>query len=387
LRDQAIIEIKNPDNRNAGPMFLGLSLLQSMTSMEIDLSFAKIDSQDLTDISLYAPNFDGSPFRATNLYGASLPNATFHGSSFEGTNFPAAKLRFAQFQDATFTGPASFRSADLYGVAFDRAQLCKVDFSKAGLVNATFWKASFPKQQEKFLANFPNSPWWVATGWTKEQLQWLQNAPFNPKEIAATKPFRDQIGRYESIVNVVGAAIRRDEFALAIGRNNLAWQLAIWGVCMQQCPGIPDAESEANSAVDLITGLLNRAEERAEENVKNRFRQKLATMLDTRGYIRLQKGSLEAAKSDLAQAVQVGRNAPDGGTLFHYSVALLAHKQIGEATEILKRSLEEQGYRPSHELRNLWHYLGASTGEYNRLLLQRIETMSLKPDPEKPCPD
>ncbi len=382
-RDHAITEIKNPDSRNNLRMFRRLSVLQGITSMEIDLSPAKVDSLDLGKISLYAPNFDGSPFTATNLYKAFLPNATFHGSSFERTDFSAANLRFAQFQDATFKGPVSFRLADLYGVAFDRAQLCEVDFSGAGLGNATFWKASFPKQEEKFLANFKNSPWWLASGWTKAHLQWLQNSPFKPEAIAVTQPFTDQITKYR---NLLSTASRSDTFALAVGGNNLAWQLAIWGVCVQQqCAGIPDAEQEASNAVELIRGLL----QRADQDLKDDFRQKLAPMLDTRGYIRLQKGDLKGAKSDLEEAVQIGGNAlGDGDILFHYAAALKALDQMEDATKYLKLSLDE-GYRPSHELRHLWRYIGGSTGEYkyNSLLLERIEKMSFQSDPEKSCPD
>jgi Pentapeptide repeats (8 copies) len=379
LRDRAIIAIKitNPKKPDHRLMFRALSVFQTLTSMEINLSPARIYDQNLSKITLYAPNFDDADFQDTNLNGAVMPNATFHGSSFEGTDFSEAKLRFAQFQRAIFEGPTSFRLADLYGVAFDRAQLCEVDFSGAGLGNATFWNASFPTKKEKFLANFRNSPWWLASGWTKLQLHWLHDVPFEPEAIAATQPFKDQITRYRNILDSA-----KDDLARAAGKNNLAWQMAIWGACVQQkCPGMPDAEEEASNAVTLLQGLL----ERSEQDIKNELRLTLAQLLDTRAYIRLQKNNQNGALSDLEDAIAASGDAsPEGQILFHYSVALKALNRP-EATEYLRRSFKDD-YYPSHELRHLWSYISAE-GDYNKLLLDRVDRIAIQPDPAKACPD
>ena len=386
LRNNAIVGIKDPvtnrDDRK--DLFRRLSRLQNITSIEINLSPARVDRLDLTNIRLYAPNFDGSSFTGTRLDGAILPNATLHGGSFEGTNFPKAKLRFAQFQDATFQGPTSFLGADLYGVAFDRAELCEVDFSEAGLGNATFWGASFPQRKDKFLDNFRDSPWWLASGWTKEHLQWLQESPFKPEVIAKSGPFIGQVKQYEDLLGTLSGA-----FALAVGNNNLAWELATWGVCVQQrCQEIPDAEEKADAAVKLISERWDKAE--ASDSNKKILSQRLASILDTRGYIRLQKGKLQDADKDLEQAVKLGESAPSEEALFHYSVALKALDKAQEATGYLKRSFDG-GYRPSHELRNLWRYIDTGKEddagrEYKKQMWEGIEKMSVQAKPLKTCP-
>src|SRR5260221_7645189 len=123
--------------------------------------------------------------------------------------------------------------------------------------------------------------------------------------------------------------------------------------------------------------------------VKSNLSQKVSAMLDTRGYIRLQKGNLEGAKADLEEAVKWGGDTPDGATLFHYSVALKALNRVDEATTYLKRSFDQDYYRPSHELQNLWRYLATSPQdkageEYRTQLFQRIESMSQQANQVQP---
>jgi len=159
-----------------------LSYYQKFMTMQegaFDFSGIHFEDIELPGLQIYFPNFSQATFKGVNFSGARFPNASFGDTRFgvlvkkdkkvKTNDFSKASLEFSQFREARIAS-TSFAGATLYRATFDRACLSDVDFSGADVRAASFWAVEF---NEGFEQRFRNTGWWLAAGWSSEQINKL----------------------------------------------------------------------------------------------------------------------------------------------------------------------------------------------------------------------
>ncbi|MBA1139445.1 pentapeptide repeat-containing protein [Mesorhizobium neociceri] len=381
LSERAIVAIKKTALRDSNGESVRDSLwqlglyqpLQKPYDLSGNILYREVKAPGL---KLNAPNFSSATFISVDLQGSDLHNASFSNTSITGSNFNGANLSLTQFREANIAG-TSFADAGLYRAIFDRACIGEdVNFEGADLRLASFWGATFD-DRFPFDSKFRNSPWWLAEGWNSRQIAALLTA--------------EQAGFFESKgfeKHIWPAHVKERAAANSPGasENQLAWDLATWGLPPPATPPLPSPslslDQICSSRVTVRASELSRPElalDAAEEAVCIVQRLKksdsapnltwnLANLQDTRAYVLLQSGrSTEAA--DIYRNEVTPILDKDGGALFRAAVAHQAIDDRDLALAFLKRSVELR-YVPSHEMHTLRAYI---KGDFQKAIYEQID--------------
>lgn len=405
IRKQSIIyklakisnDAKHKDiyNKRQRDNFEKISQYQKYSSVDIDLSAIDFNDVDLSGLSLHNLQFlragltnvtfgNGAREIAVN----DIKNAKFYESHIQGSRFIGSDLTFAQFRNADIE-KSYFKEAKLYRAAFDDARLSDVDFEGADLRLTTFWNTSFDRN---FATHFKGTAWWLAVGWTPDQITELLKQPIDRNNIVNIPGFSEAIGLAKEKIRLSAGRFDR-----AIALNVLAWTLAIYGVDLlpvgkstsvdnffkgkskavseEQCGDKTKPPDNALGAAIEAHCLINVPGKREEK-----YTTYAAILEDTLGYILLQSGETNRAAIHLANALRLGASTQNPDTRFRYAVAEFASGRPADAERDMTSSIEK-GYIPTHERVRLMKYLlGTPLGA-------RLDAFLAKAHPPRFAPD
>lgn len=334
-----------------------------------DFSNAHLANLDLNDVSMRDTNFANATLKGVAFDRSNLPAARFINSKMEGAKGPNGEARNARFVSTVMTSArfdgstlssVKFNGARLNFSSFDRVLFCEgIDFSGADIRMVSFQNVKFDGTSVPI---FRNTVWWLAAGWSLEQVR-LLSTRYADIRVTETKGFEDEM--LEHNVNIGHSA--RGTIDRANALNGKAWTLATYGVSANK---YEEAEKIALEAIEIAKNIAVP-------------KTTLANFQDTLAYVRLQQGKTAEAIQLLAEAVA---NDTDPGLRFRYAVALNATDNTKDAAENLKLSVSTTAgnYTPSHELFLLRNYIGGEfKGLLNHLLNERPVPDISRPEP---CP-
>jgi hypothetical protein len=346
-------------------IFTSIHGLRKYGDAPVDLSHIPLHDLDLSDIDLTNSRFLTTVLSNINFSSEKsqrdLTYIPFDDSLIIKSFFTASDLSFSQFLNATLI-ETSFSNANLFRAAFDNARLCDVNFAGASLEQATFWNSYI---DEATIASLGNTAWWLAKGWSVDQLRILSHQ--DPVEMTQSKAFVEQRKEAEhQIANVP----RGDVLARANALNNLAWELATSKVDVASKSSPPPTEesckfdgmtpSNAQDAATEALCIVNRIEADKDSPTYKDRASYIAVAKpqyqDTLGYILLQSGNKEDALKYLKDAYEHVLTAERGEVLFRLAVAKNASNDP-EALSYMRKSLDEMGYVPTHEFGTLKQFL------------------------------
>ncbi|MGY3695094.1 uncharacterized protein YjbI with pentapeptide repeats [Bradyrhizobium sp. USDA 3240] len=292
---------------------------------KLDLSDRSLKATNSIDLKgLIAPrqwNFNRAELENVDLRNSVLPAARFTESGIDNSHFDEAKLEDAEFSRARISD-TSFSRSNLSRTVFDFARLCGVDFSEADVSEASFSEVRYDS-----LPNFKNSAWWLASGWTLQQVDALA------KQFGGSTPdipiFRRELDRFKKLLDA-----NKDPATLEYvkAQDGIAWTYAIHGLDLDAAEA---ASRLSRDSIAKLTGLSNFHTHKIQSYTA-----------DTLGYILLQKGQVEEAVRLLEDAAGFEQNP---GAVFRYGLALSRYGRDDEALNILN-SPAAASYSPSHEL-------------------------------------
>ena len=254
------------------------------------LSFTTFEGVDLTAADVSAANLDGCTFYLCRL-GVSgrapkFTHASFAGSSMKGANIPGADFSEAVLRDLDLTG------AVLTDAKFVNASVDGADFTGSTIAEA----------------DFTGTAWWLASGWTSSQISDL-SARYPVKELAKSLRYKLEMDEFD---------LDPDERDVQL--NNRAWHRAVRGA-------------------DLDLALAD-----VEQSLKERPDAPAA--LDTRAYIRLQRGDAEGALHDSKRSVAKRKEA---SCIYRLALAEMASRDRVSAARHFAEAAR-LGYKPTFEL-------------------------------------
>jgi tetratricopeptide (TPR) repeat protein len=321
------------------------SVFAKATINSLLLERSKIQSSDFGKVVSLQVNFKGAIVNDTEFVEATLQGGQFDQAQIHSAHFQNSNLILSSFQNATLS-QVNFADGNLAGAVFNNAKLIGVDFSRAYLNYASFLGTTIAAED---LSRFKGSSWWLAKGWTSDQLRKLvKNFPredfvSSPRFTLLMKDFLTKIDK------------SKDDQTRAWNENSFAWFLAICG------EDLITAEKYAKSAVQIAKDQL------LQERDSTRWRKlsrDYSADLDTLAYILMQENRLSEAQSDLEEAVTIDENAgaaADPETYYKYAIVL---RKGGQNELALKmENLSTKGkYTPTHELLLLPQLLGQLAG-------------------------
>lgn len=300
----------------------------------------------LDGIQTTAPFFPLATFINCTLKSATMPYAIFDDSIINGTDFSSANLRFSRFDRSTIRR-SSFESADLYRAEFNDVKLNNVSFVNANVAFASF-RMKFEAPED--MPNFTGSAWWLAYGWTSDQVDELSNRYPLYQYLRSPAYFRRIQQAFDAVAESQPGTLTNAEKL-----NDVAWLYATSGGDLE------DAESFVVYAISTLNAL--------EAPISpDSYRRTLANFLDTLGYVLLQRAARQKSpghplrdNESLPRSVEVLREAraarPSGETDFRLAVALIATaesdgnpKMRDDAMEMAQNVVRDANYIPSHEL-------------------------------------
>ena len=321
-------KLKNPLLPRDERLVVLKKLLASGDADFSDLQLNQIDFKGSGD--LFKAKFGNASLRLANLESANLGGADFSnadlervslvGAQLKASNFASAKLQFADLSYANLID-ADFTNADLSG-----ASLIECDMTGARVGGAKLSEATI----------FKDTAWWFASGWTESDIKLLSKSSPHVEIIKAT--------RYTATIERLNSAVKEapDAESGAIPRNERAWFRATHGVELDK------ASEDAQLSVELMRKLTS-----PNPNGKKN----LGEALDTKGYIRLQRGDYKAAEEFLKEAAGYLGATDDcesmpkeaGVTIYHLATAL---ERLGRQSDADSRfeCAKLNKYKPTHEL-------------------------------------
>jgi uncharacterized protein YjbI with pentapeptide repeats len=364
-----------------------------------NFSRARLANLDLSQLKLYAPKFVEAELFYVTLNEANLPNVSFSDSRITESHFDRASLEFGQFARAEIQN-TSFVRANLYRATFNQAALCKVNFSEADLRKTWFREVEFDKG---FAPTFKGAPWWLALGWSRDQIEALSNqSSGDVKDMAS---FQRDMKRTNDDLN----ATKPGTFDRAIALNVVAWTRATYGDipktpvapskieprCLKEgkldeqdqkvcgrcltSDDIPDNALDSAEQAICIVKSLNRleGENASYDALENVFK-------DTLAYVLMQRDNKEEMKKAAMYLNAILNDPilqPPGESIFRNAVARFylapdqpdQKKETEEAIKQLKIAMGARDYVPSHELHTL---NGQMQGEFWKELLGQIDTVN-----------
>jgi uncharacterized protein YjbI with pentapeptide repeats len=295
---------------------------------ERDKAFARLvaATSELTNQQFRLINFERgrinkADFSGSNLHGARFDGTFFNDVKFVGANLSRSSLVAAQFIKVDFTEAklvgANFRGADLTDSTF-----WKADLRNAVLAEAAFSNARMDGALNVDSADFKEAEWWLAIGWTPDQMREFERR-WPHRKIAATARYRNAIeSRISAVTNALPGLEQADHL------NDLAWHRAIHGTDLEQ------ALREASEAVEIL-GSSGRTPS-------------LDLALDTLGYIQLQLGQNKEAP-DTFSRISWDRTSTPAEMFYRYGVALSRVGRNSEAQRYFYLAKQKK-YEPTHEL-------------------------------------
>lgn len=323
-----------------------------------NISLTRDDGNPIDLKKLKGPqwNFVGAAMRNVDLSEGDLPAAQFSESSIARSHFKKANLEKASFAEARISS-TSFSNSKLNNAVFDSAQLCDVDFSESDLSEVSFRRVRYDD-----LPDLRKTAWWLASGWTLEQVDAIT------KRFGGASP---DIKGFRSRLEKSNKKLETNQdpatFEYVKARDELGWTCATYGMDICSTYGID------RKALDAAKEAYERAKElKIEPYVKGRL---VSYAADTLGYLLMQKGQIEEALPLLEQA---GKSMQNPGATFRYALALNKNGNEERAIESLSSAIK-RGYLPTHEL-YLLRKLFSQSGNFNTAFA------SHQPEPEKPPP-
>jgi uncharacterized protein YjbI with pentapeptide repeats len=280
---EVVAKIQKPGAKLRGADLAGLTL-----------SFSTLERVDLTGADVSDTTWDGSRFIGCRLTVRGDAPIFRHAVMFD-TQMNGAAIPKADFSEAELTN-VDFRGAVLTGARFRGVSMDGIDFSGATIDGA----------------DFSGTPWWLARGWTAQQIDDL-SARFPVSAYKASLRYKLDLENAE-----------RSDPAYVL--NEVAWCRAIRGT-------------------DLDLALKD-----ADESVK--MQPEDAARLDTRAYIRLQLGDAGGALADARKAVTSvteTQGSVYGGYFYRLALAEKAAGDHESAAKHFSQSVRE-GYLPTYEL-------------------------------------
>lgn len=424
-----------------------LALVQPWTP-PYDLSGTrKLTNISFEGLTLYAPNFSNVKFSKIQIPTAQLPAASFNESAMgidgkssnpgespfkwndastwfrrvpywhnvkwnhpkswlhsepdwskvKWNEFTGAELRSSQFREAQIVS-TSFSGADLYRAVFDRAVLCDVNFTHADLLNASFWGAFL---DDRTIGWLRKTAWWVATGWSADDLKKLKKDPsdsqnhsvFPPTTAEDRRALRQALRgspRFRNEVEIPAGETRLGTFGRAVALNDMAWALANWEIdeenlekpspCDQPKRAPADALDAASQAICIIEALKKEgSQEKGSQETDYDYW--LANFRDTLAYILMQANRMPEAEA-LYKEDMKGTEA-DGGRLFRYAVALYVNHKESDAKPKFETAIRNKQYLPTTELQNLSKYVPEYVVD---MAYAAFEAAYPDPKPDPKCP-
>ncbi|MGY3532251.1 pentapeptide repeat-containing protein [Bradyrhizobium sp. USDA 4452] len=265
-------------------------------------------------------NFKRAELANVDLRKSSLPAAQFTESAIADSHFDEATLEDANFSGARISD-TSFPRSNLSRTVFDLAQLCRVDFSAADVDEASFTGIRYDN-----LPNFKNTAWWLASGWTHEQIDALtEQFGGSNSDIPS---FRRELNHFEKLLEA-----NKDPTTLEFvkAQDGIAWTYAIYGLDLDRAEA---ASRQSREGIAKLKGLSDFHTQKLQSYTE-----------DTLGYILLQKGKIDESVALLQDAARFGQNP---GAMFRYALALSKSGRNEEARKLLNTATAN--YAPSHEL-------------------------------------
>ena len=281
---------------------------------------AESDFADITfdDLKARNANFFRAIIQGVRFPQAKLAEARFSESTISDSSFAHANLELARFDGATIQR-TDFNYSRLWRSIFDEAKLENVKFTGADIRSASFRGISLENDK----IDFTDAPWWLAIGWTLDDLSLLA-------ERYPTSGFKNS----ETFKTERGRLLKRiDEWRTPAERvqnlNDFAWMVATSDA------DLAEGQKRAEEAIKILTG----------SDVKDDY--KLASVRDTLGYILLQMGKAQPAKTEFEQSLALDKTSRE--TKFRLAVTLYVLPEKDKAFELLRESIAD-GYQPTHEL-------------------------------------
>lgn len=224
---------------------------------------------------------------------------------------------------------ANLSGADLSGVYFTYVDLRQADLRRANAEAATFSGSEFEDAKVEKMniagARFEGSNWWMAVGWTEQQIDDLVRQ-YPPEVFMITERYRRGEASLQSVVDGTTGKDRGDAL------NNLAWY-------------------RATNGADLIAAYTD-----IERAIRQGDPEHTFHYLDTRGYVRLRLKEYVAAVDDLQEAADIlageaksgRRHAEMGAVYYHLGLAYEGIKDLENAKASFKAAVAA-GYTPSYE--------------------------------------
>jgi tetratricopeptide (TPR) repeat protein len=261
-----------------------------------------------------------------------LSNAAFSQSVIVNSKFDKTSLELSRF-DGAMIADTSFSNAKLYRSIFDGALFCQnVQFSMSDVRSASFRYVTFDGGH---VPQFNGTAWWLAVGWSMQQVQSLAAQPSDVK-YKDTQAFKDDMQYYQQLLSQES----KPTIAQAMALNGKAWALATYGI------DLADAERLSRQALTIVRRL---GEKSAELNAVIREE---ANDMDTLAYIQMQTNKMSEALENLEAAVQKlqGFEPNFNAVIFRYALAQFAERKRDEAIRNLMLAVRALKYMPSHEM-------------------------------------
>jgi tetratricopeptide (TPR) repeat protein len=296
-----------------------------------------IDLHGIQFSSRRPPTFTGAKLERVNAGNAQFPRADFNRSKITQSQFDRANLEFAQFRQAVVK-TTSFVEASLSGASFDGAALC----GGVNLSRADFNLASFRNIKYDSPPIVANAAWWLASGWTRDQIEELSHQ--DRSGIREAPSFTEKMTSAERALQTSPHSNIPRAFAL----NTKAWTLAVHGVDLEV------AENTAREAVTIAANAREAVTSAADDpGTRGNFEGGVeAGLRDTLAYVLMQKGDLRGASTNLERALEITDNPRYIAEFrFRYAIVQFTLGNEGAAIENLRKALSgEPKYTPSHEL-------------------------------------
>lgn len=339
------------------------------------VSFAKATLKTCTFSLLPRPDQNALVRRTGGFYRYSFKDAkidegVFSLGTITGADFSGTRISDTKF-DSTRLSSVSFRNATLADVDFSDASLSdnensvlsSVDFLNAKLAGVSFKRADlrgveFSGAQLNDTVDFTEAQWWMARGWSDDQLKQLESkfphrafagsvrygAEFTSRMNRVTEA-RDRSAKDRKDNGGNAGNAQRDfdnaQRGLARALNEVAWYRAMHG------QELPTAQQEIDEALSILADPARQDPRDAQD---------IRSMRDTKAYILMQQGDFGGAKGLLALAVganlsvsvdippsRVGEVHP--AIIYKYALTLRA---LGEEAAA-KAAFGLTTYQPTHE--------------------------------------
>jgi tetratricopeptide (TPR) repeat protein len=346
IRLGQLSNVINLSRLNLNGLELNENVFKQLSNHQWDFRFSTLSDSRILDV----PPIDSKGGREFLLQNPAGREFLFQNSTITRTKFNKSDLSLSSFAGARIND-ASFVDARLLDANFVGARLTKVNFSNASLAaedvswlfanfmgatltdvnfsNANVRRVNFSSVEMNGVI-FKDAAWWLARGWSKEQIVQLEKE-FPHKDYARSQGYLSGLRTRNERIEFAQA--RADASALAKVLNSRAWYRAIHGVELQA------ADQDISKALET--------DPNNEE------------FLDTRAYVMMQNKKFQEAKSLLARALRLGApGRPDpsptelrgkGEIVYKYALALDCMGEVDEADKFYQISSNDM-YRPTHEL-------------------------------------